>query len=398
MTTGIETESAANLRSEARSWIRKNLPKEWRAASAETIGEENYMEIRRAWAKKLYEAGWVGLSWAKEYGGKGLSLVEEVVFAEEEALAQAPDFISRNSVYYIGPTIIAHGNEEQKRRYLPKMLSAEEVWCQGYSEPNAGSDLASLRTAAMKRDGRWIVNGQKTWTTIGNHATWCYFLARTDPSAPKHKGITAFVVDMKTKGITVRPITTITGSTEFSEMFFDDVEVPEENVLGALNQGWKVTMTTLGFERSMNNFARAVLLRSEVEEVARLARRTRRHGRPAIEDGWIAQRLAQCAEEAEALRLTIHRYLPKWAETHQPGPESSVIKIMWSEAHQRLMELALEVLGPGAQLRTGPDAEAKGRWPMMYLFTRAETIYAGTSEIQRNVVAERMLGMPRAKE
>lgn len=393
-----ESKRLSEFRTRTREWIGKNLPKTWRGVSAETLGEESYLKIRRAWAQKLHEAGWVGLSWPVEYGGKGLSLHEEVVFAEEEAAAHAPDFISRNSVYYIGPTLITHASEEQKKRHLPRMLSAEDVWCQGYSEPNAGSDLAALRTSAVRRDGRWVINGQKTWTTLGTQANWCYLLTRTDSALPKHKGISAFIVDMKTKGVTVNPITTITGSTEFAELFFEDVEVPEENLLGTLNQGWKVAMTTLGFERSMNFFARAVLLKQEVREVAKLARRMKRNGRPAIENDWIAQQLARSAEEAEALRLTILRVLPKWAETRQPGAESSVIKIMWSEAHQRLIELALEILGPGGRLRVGPDAVDRGHWPMMYLFTRAETIYAGTSEIQRSVIAERFIGLPRARE
>jgi alkylation response protein AidB-like acyl-CoA dehydrogenase len=220
-------------------------------------------------------------------------------------------------------------------------------------------------------------------------------LARTDPQLAKHKGLSAFLVDMKTPGLTVRPITTITQSHEFSELFFEDVVVPHENLLGDLNGGWQVTMTTLANERSINYFLRAALFRQEVREVARLAQATRRNGRPLLESSWIAQRLAKCAEDAEALRLVIYRELPRWAATRAPGPETSVIKVMWSEAHQRLMQVALEVVGPAGQILTGQDGVMGGRWPLMYLFTRAETIYAGTSEIQRGVIAQRFMGLPK---
>jgi alkylation response protein AidB-like acyl-CoA dehydrogenase len=255
--------------------------------------------------------------------------------------------------------------------------------------------MASMTTSATLENGRWVIRGQKIWITLGNQARWCYLLARTDPTAHRHRGLSAFIVDMESPGITVRPITTITGSSEFCEIFFDDVAAPEDSLLGDLHQGWAVAMTTLGYERSINFFARAAHFRHEVGEICALASRTVRDGKAVIEDQWIAQRLAQCAEDAEALRLTIKRHLPQWAKTRQPGAESSVIKVMWSEAHQRLMDVALDVLGPAAQQLTDSDAEERGRWPMMYFFTRAESIYAGTSEIQRNVIAQRVLGLPR---
>jgi len=379
----------------ARAWIADNLPHDWRSASAETHGEQEFLAIRRQWSRMLYEAGWLGLSWPQQYGGQGLTLLEEAAFAEEFAAARAPDFINRNAVGYIGPTLIAHGSDAQKQHFLPRILAGDDLWCQGYSEPKAGSDLASLQTTASDCGDHWLVNGQKVWITLGSEANWCYLLARTSTDRPRHRGISAMVVDMNSPGIEAVPITTITGSHEFSELFFTDVKVPKDALLGELHGGWKVAMTTLGYERSINFFARTADFRHEVSEVAELARRTMRGDRPAIEDQDIAQRLARCSEEAEALRHTIARYLPIWAETRAPGAESSVIKVMWSEAHQRLMELALDILGPYQQQRTGDGAEGDGKWPLGYLFTRAETIYAGTSEVQRNVIAQRFLGLPR---
>ncbi|MGE0870665.1 MAG: acyl-CoA dehydrogenase family protein [Kofleriaceae bacterium] len=386
-----------DLRHRARAWLEANVPAEWRGATAETHGEEEFRKIRWAWGKRLHEGGWLGLSWPKEHGGQGLSLIDEVTFGEEEARAKAPNFINRNSVFYIGPTIIAHGTEAQKRRYLPKILSCEEAWCQGYSEPEAGSDLFALRTSAVRRDGRWIINGQKVWITQGCDADFCYLLARSHPDRPRHLGISAFIVDMRAKGVTARPITTITGSHEFAEVFFEDVEVPDDHVLGELGEGWKVATTTLAYERSTNFFARVNYFYEQVGDVAKLARATQRNGKPAIDDAMIAERLAKSREDAEALRRVIYRHLPAWAENRNPGPESSVIKVMWSEAHQRLLALALDVLGPAAQQRLDRGAIAGGFWPNMYLFARAETIYAGTSEVQRNVIAQRMLGLPKAE-
>jgi alkylation response protein AidB-like acyl-CoA dehydrogenase len=391
------TESSKEFRQLARTWLEKTVPPEWRGATAETHGEANFLEIRKAWGKRLHEGGWLGLSWPKQYGGRGLSLIEEVCFGEEEARAKAPNFINRNSVFYIGPTIIEHGTEAQRERYLPKILSNEEIWCQGYSEPDAGSDLFALRTSAVSRGGKWVINGQKIWITQGCEADFCYLLARSHPDRPRHLGLSAFIVDMRAPGVTARPITTITGSHEFAEVFFDNVEVPDENVLGALGEGWRVATTTLGFERSTNFFARVNYFYEQVGDVAKLARQIDRNGRPAIEDAWIAERLARSREDAEALRHVIYRYLPVWAQSRSPGAESSIIKVMWSEAHQRLLALALDVLGPGAQQQLDGGAEAGGFWPYMYLFARAETIYAGTSEVQRNVIAQRLLGLPKER-
>ncbi len=389
------SESLQQFRERARVWIASSLPAEWRSASSETHGEDAFLDIRKRWSRMLYEGGWLGLSWPEEYGGQGLSLMEEAAFAEEFAAARAPDFINRNAVGYIGPTLMAHGTDEQKRQLLPRILAGEDLWCQGYSEPKAGSDLAALQTSARDCGDHWLVNGQKVWITLGTHAHWCYLLARTSTDLPRHKGISAMLVDMRSPGIEAVPITTITGSHEFSEVFFEDVKIPKSQLLGELHGGWKVAMTTLGYERSINFFARTADFRHEVSEVAELARNTIREGRPAIEDADIAQRLARCSEDAEALRHTIARYLPTWSETRSPGAESSVIKVMWSEAHQQLMELALDIVGPYQQQRVGVGAIGGGKWPLGYLFTRAETIYAGTSEVQRNVIAQRFLGLPR---
>ena len=302
------------------------------------------------WQRRLHEGGWAGISWPKEYGGRGATLIEQAIFNQEVARQKAPPPINVIGLGMAGPTIINHGSHEQKDRYLEKILSAEEIWCQGFSEPGAGSDLAGLRSTAILDGDSWIINGQKVWTSLAHVAQWCIFLARTDTTAPKHKGITYFLVDMSSPGIEVRPLRQITGSADFNEMFFTDVRVPRESILGEVNDGWRIAMTTLLHERGTLGFALSVGARVALDELIGLARETKRNGKPAIEDPTIRQRLASLHVEVESLRLNNYRALTGFMKSGMPGPEGSLSKLIWSESMQRLGDLAVEILGPAGML------------------------------------------------
>ncbi|MBX6378057.1 MAG: acyl-CoA dehydrogenase family protein [Clostridia bacterium] len=296
----------------------------------------------------------------------------------------------------LGPTLMQYGTEAQKRRFLPKILSAEEIWCQGYSEPNAGSDLASLRTRGTIQGNKIIINGHKIWTTYAQYADWCFLLCRTDPDAPKHMGITFVLVNMRQPGVTVKPLRQITGDAEFNEIFFDNVEADVENVVGEINGGWKVAMALLGHERGTVYITRSMQSRQDVERLIRLARQVPRNGRPASEDPVIRQRLMEVYADMEGFRWLVYGYVTQLLRTGAPGPESSMLKLFWSEAYQRLTELAVEILGPSGQLMKGaPRAYASGQWTYDFLYSKMRTIAGGTSEIQRNVIGERVLGLPR---
>jgi alkylation response protein AidB-like acyl-CoA dehydrogenase len=297
-----------------------------------------------------------------------------------------------------GPTIITHGTEEQKKRYLPRILSCEEIWCQGFSEPNAGSDLASLKTRAELKGDEFIVNGQKVWTTLGHISDMCMLLVRTDPEAPKHRGLSYLLVEMRTPGITVKPLRQMTGEAEFNEVFFDEVRVPRANLLGPQNEGWRVATTTLMNERGTSALATVTRYRIVFDEIVDLAHSTRRNGAPASQDPVMRQQLAQCYVDLEMMRFTAYRTFSKILKGGNPGPEGSISKLAWSELNQRMMELVMELEGPASQLMRGsPHAIEGGRWQHHFLRSRANTIEAGTSEIQRNIIAERVLGLPRAR-
>jgi len=344
----------------------------------------------------MYEAGFVGLTWPKEAGGQGLTFMEEMILAEEMALAKAPGVLNILAIGMAGPTIIAYGSEEQKRRYPPKMLSCEEIWCQGYSEPNAGSDLASLQTRAVRDGDDYVVNGQKVWTSLAHVADWMMLLARTDPAAPKHKGITYFLLDMKSPGVTVKPLKQITGDAEFNEVYFDNVRVPASQVLGGLNNGWRVGLTTLMYERLALGFGLQVRLRIALDALVDLARRTKRNGGVATEDPTIRQKLAQLWIDTEAFKYTGARAITKLLKGELPGPEASAGKLMWVGGHQRLQELAMDIEGPYSQLVQGSEwAVAEGLWQHTFLRSRANSIEGGTTEIQRNIIGERVLGLPK---
>ena len=379
------------FRDELRAWLQANVPPPWTGSNNEEEKGE-YFDFLRNWQKKVYEAGWAGLSWPKEYGGRGAALIEQAIFQEEWARAEAPPLINVLGLGLIGPTIIAVGSEEQKKRYLPKILSAEEIWCQGFSEPNAGSDVASLSTKATLDGDYFVVNGQKIWTSMAQLSDWCLLLVRTDPNAPKHKGITALLVDMHSPGVTVRPLRQMTGDSSFNEVFFDNMRVQVSNVLGEINKGWSTAIATLMNERANLGTGVYIQFKRNLEQLVARSREIKRGGKPASQDPVIRQKIAQAHLELEIFRLTTTRNLSKMQNQSIPGPEGSILKLQWSELNQRMQQTAMEALGPYAQLH-GFD---NGQWVFNYLRSRANTIEAGTSEIQRNIVAERVLGLPKS--
>jgi alkylation response protein AidB-like acyl-CoA dehydrogenase len=313
------------------------------------------------------------------------------------ARVEAPPMANALGLGLIGPTIIAFGTDAQKKRFIPKILSAEEIWCQGFSEPNAGSDLASLQTEARLDGDHYIVNGQKVWTSYGWVGDWCELVVRTDPDVPKHKGLTVLLVDMKAPGVEVRPLRQMTGESEFNELFFRDVRVPVENVLGKVNDGWNVAVSTLMYERGSYGARLHLIFKRNISRLIQLARTIPRNGGTAAEDPLIRQKLAQCVAEIEIMRLNQLRAFSRITATGVPGPEGSIQKIFWSELNQRVQQLAQEILGPYGQL-LGTDSLAvdKGLWSYGYLRARGNTIEAGTSEVQRNIIGHFVLGLPRS--
>ena len=391
------TPAQQEFRERVRSWLDQNIPAEWRLlASGSDMPRREVYGFLRGWQRTLSEAGFIGLTWPKEYGGGGLTFLEEMILQEEMALAKAPPILNVLGVGMAGPTIIAYGTEAQKKRYPPKILSCEEIWCQGYSEPNAGSDLAALQTRAVKDGDHWVVNGQKVWTSFAEVSDFMMLLARTDPAAPRHKGITYFLLDMKLPGVTVKPLRQLTGEAEFNEVFLDNVRVPDAQVLGGVDNGWAVGLTTLMYERLTLGFGLQVRLRIALERLIELARRMEKDGRVITKDPVMRQKLAQLWIDTECLRYTGARALTRLLRGEMPGPEASTGKMMWVETHQRLQELALEIEGPYAQLSKGSDwAVADGIWQHAFLRSRANSIEGGTTEIQKNIIGERVLGLPK---
>jgi alkylation response protein AidB-like acyl-CoA dehydrogenase len=384
------------FRQRVRSWLQANIPDDWTKFGMSEVPRPEAYAFLRKWQAALFDAGFIGITWPKEYGGQGLTFVEEMILHQEMALQKAPPMLNVLGVGMAGPTIIAYGTEEQKQRYPAKILSCEEIWCQGYSEPNAGSDLASLQTRAVKDGQHWVINGQKVWTSLAHIADWMMLLARTDPDAPKHKGITYFLLDMKTPGVTVKPLKQLTGDAEFNEIFFDNVRVHESRVLGGVNNGWAVGLTTLMYERLALGFGLQVRLRISVDQLVDMARRMEKNGRAATKDPVMRQKLAQLWIDTESLKYTGARAVTKLLKGELPGPEASAGKMMWVETHQRLQELAMEIQGPYSQLaRGGPAAIDGGMWQYSFLRSRANSIEGGTTEIQKNIIGERVLGLPK---
>jgi alkylation response protein AidB-like acyl-CoA dehydrogenase len=389
------TAEELQFRDEFRSWLVANVPKDWPAWREKPL-EESFPYLR-AWQRKLYEGGWAAVSWPREYGGRGATLMQQAIFWEEMARVEAPPMANALGLGLIGPTIIAYGTEAQKKRFVPKILSAEEIWCQGFSEPNAGSDLASLQTEARLNGDHYVVNGQKVWTSYGWVGDWCELVVRTDPNVPKHKGLTVLLVNMKSPGVEVRPLRQMTGESEFNELFFRDVRVPVKNVLGKVNDGWNVAISTLMHERGSYGARLHLLFKRNIGRLIELSRTTLRNNLPATADPVIRQKLAQCYAEVEIMRLNQLRAFSRMAANGVPGPEGSIQKLFWSELNQRVQQLAQELLGPYGQLLNG-DVHAidNGYWSYGYLRSRGNTIEAGTSEVQRNIVGHFVLGLPRS--
>jgi alkylation response protein AidB-like acyl-CoA dehydrogenase len=367
------------FRDELRGWLAANHP------GPEPEGDVAGFEFRRAWQRRLHDDDWAGVSWPKEYGGRGATLVEQAIYNEELARAQAPSTANVLGLAMGGPTVIAHGTEEQKRRYLEPILSADEIWCQGFSEPEAGSDLASLKTRAVRDGDEWVVTGQKVWTTLAHHAKWCMLVARTDPDAPRHKGLTYFLMDMEQDSVQVRPLRQITGEAEFNELFIEEARIPAENIVGGEGNGWAVAITTLMHERATLAFGLQIRVKITLGELLAEARESGAAADPVIRD-----RLAQLYIESEVLRLNALRGLSAIMRTGVPGPEGSLGKWQWADVNQALTELAVELRGGRAVL----DDD---RWTYRFLRARANSIEGGTTEILKNIVAERVLGLPRMR-
>jgi alkylation response protein AidB-like acyl-CoA dehydrogenase len=371
--------SQERFRTEVRAWLADHV------AGPEPTGEREMFEHRRAFQRRLHAAGWAGLSWPHEFGGRGASLIEEAILNEELAHAKAPFTANVVGITMAGPTLMAHGTHEQKSRYLAPILSADEIWCQGFSEPDAGSDLAALRTRATPTQDGWTVTGQKVWTSFAQYAKWCLLLVRTGSQESRHRGLTFLLLDMQTPGVTVRPLPQMTGEAEFNELFLDDVVVPREQLVGEVDRGWAVALSTLNAERAGLAFGLQVTLKSFVDELTEAARDAGR-----LEDSELCARLGDLHARTELLRLTAYRGLSTQLETGRPGPEGSLTKWMWSETNQRATELAVDVLGASALTRGS-------RWAHELLRARANSIEGGTTEIAKNVIAERVLGLPRMR-
>ena len=381
------------FRGEVRAWLEAN--KKFAPPPSNIMADEGAgdWEARVNWHKKLNEGGWVAVNWPKEYGGRGATVMQRLIYREElNRLGLSEPFIGMG-ISLLGPTLMHWGTEEQKKNHIPKILKGEEVWCQGYSEPGSGSDLASVQTRAIDDGDDFVVNGQKVWTSMAQHADMIFALVRTDPDAPKHKGISYLLIDMHSQGVTVRPLVQMTGGKGFNEVFFEDVRVPKKNIVGERNNGWQVAMTTLMFERGGGGGQDYI---GEVHELARLAKRIPRNGSNAWDDSSVRQRVAEFAAEAQALRYTGYRQLTRQLKGMPPGPEGSMMKLCGTELGLEIALYAMELLGPFSQLEfNAPFAVDKGKWSFRMLAARGPTIYAGTNQIQHNIIGERVLGLPK---
>ncbi|NUR60784.1 MAG: acyl-CoA dehydrogenase [Catenulispora sp.] len=385
------TDADEAFRAEVRDWLRANLTGEF--AAAKGLGgpgrEHEAFDVRVAWDRHLAAHGWTCLDWPKEHGGRAATVAQQVAFHEEYARAEAPVRVSHIGEQLLGPTLIAFGTEEQKRRFLPGIRDVTELWCQGYSEPDAGSDLANVKTTAVRsEDGsEWILNGQKVWTSLAHLADWCFVVARTSPDKPKHRGLSYLLVPMDQPGVEVRPILQLTKTSEFNEVYFTDARTAAANVVGGVDEGWRVAMATLGFERGVSTLGQQIGFRCELDGVIALAK-----ANGAVEDPLILDRLTRASIGLDVLRLNALRSMTGLADG-APGPEASIAKLAWARWHRDLGELAMDVLGAVGTV-TGPDY-GLGQWQRLWLFSRADTIYGGSDEIQRNVIAERVLGLPK---
>jgi len=382
------------FRRQVRTWIKANLPVRERDAPPLEQGDPKRIQAMKDWQRKLYGAGYVAMGWPKEYGGQAADVVQQTIVNEELVLARAPGLIGMMGIQMVGPTLMKFGSEEQKRRHLPHILNAEEIWCQGYSEPGSGSDLASLKTRAELVGDEFIVNGQKVWTSNAQHAHWMFCLVRTDPAAPKHKGISYLLIDMRSPGVTVRPLIQMTGDPGFNEVFFEDVRVPRQNLVGELHQGWQVANATLAHERNM--LGSTTVTQHMFNGLLRLAQSRERGGRPAADDPVIRQRLADLLIRVEAMKYHAFRQLTDTIKKRPPGIGASVNKLVSTELNHDIAAMALEVMGSyGLLARNARHVVDRGSWPNEFMFTLGLVIGGGTSQIQKNIISERGLGMPR---
>ena len=380
------TPEQAAFRDEVRSWLEAHVPREPlpKASTAEGLA------AHRAWEKALYEAGYAAISWPVEYGGRGADLHSQAIFGEEYARANAPQRINTLGLALAGPTLIVYGTDEQKARWLPGILSCDAIWCQGFSEPDAGSDLAALRTTAVLDGDEYVVNGQKIWTSGGRYADWMFALVRTNPDAPKHRGITYLMIDMRTPGIEVRPIVQINGDAGFAEVFLTDVRVPADQVVGAVDDGWRVAMTTLGFERG-TGLGSWVRFQRDLDALVAVVRALGLQDDPMVRD-----RVAGLHAENQVFRRNSQRTLTTLSSGRPIGPEASLTKLFWSEMERRIYETGMELLGPWAEVEEeAPLAKVTPGFHRAYWYSRSASIYAGTSQIQKNIIAERLLGLPK---
>ena len=382
------------FRQATRRWLEAHIPRE----------EPTTLPARRAWHRQLYEAGYVGMGWPVAYGGRGATPLHQAIVADEMARTNAPPPINPLGIAIVGPTIIAHGTEAQRQRYLRQILTAEELWCQLYSEPNAGSDLASLRTRAEDRGDHFRVSGQKIWTSGGLIADWGLLLARTDTSTAKHKGISCFLIPMRQPGVQVRPLRQITGAEDFSEVFLTDARVERADLVGRLGQGWEIAQTTLSYERGGSSLARVTRYAAAFHQLVKAVRTLERGGRPLLDDPVVRVKLGRIYADLEVQRYSALRILSALQKGESPGAVSSITKLSYSEFEKRYHELVQEILGPWGQAMSGAAADfaevdsssgQPGTWATAYLWSRAGTIYAGSSEIQKNIIGERVLGLPK---
>jgi len=377
------------FRDELRAWLGTNLPHPWRdELRGPGATEDSLFEVRRAFQRKLHAAGYLGMDWPTEWGGRGATAVERAIFDAELARADGPPIPNLLGIGLLGPALIHHGSEEQRRRFIPPMLAADEIWCQGFSEPGAGSDLAAVKTSAVIDGDHFVLNGQKVWTTLGPWADWIFVLARTD-AKDRYGGISFILCPLDTPGVTVRPLRQITGESEFGEVFFEDARVPREHLVGQIGEGWRIAMTVLAYERGAVGLAYSERYARDLGELAATCHEI------GQTDAAAREKLARLLVENEVMRANGLRVLATLAENKAPGPESSIEKIYWSEFDKRFRETALDLLGPGGQLlRTSPGARPEVDWAREFLWSRAGTIYSGSSEIQRNIIAKRVLGLP----
>jgi alkylation response protein AidB-like acyl-CoA dehydrogenase len=393
--------AVAAFRREVRGWLRQNLPRRERGAEPAEYGDPKRIGKLKAWQRKLYDAGYLAMGWPKRFGGQADDdvdrrdlLLRQTIVSEELVKAHAPSVIGMMGIQMVGPTLMQFGTEEQKRRHLPRILSAEDIWCQGYSEPGSGSDLASLKTRAEIHGDFFVVNGQKVWTSNAQFADWMFCLVRTDPAAPKHKGISYILIDMKSPGIDVRPLVQMTGDKGFNEVFFEDVRVPRENLVGELHNGWQVANATLSHERNM--LGSTTRTQQMFEGLLRIARTRKRGGLPASADPVVRQKLADLAIRVESMKWHSYRQLTDLLHGRSPGIGASVNKLVSTELNHAICALAIELLGDyGTLERKAKRVVDRGIWPYEFMFTLGLVIGGGTSQIQKNIISERGLGMPK---